>query len=274
MKRIFFVLIFIFLFPHTLLAEEIIQIDQAKIRLSISPGKAKTGIINIANPSMEKKDIRVYLEDWYYIPPYDGSKEFRPAGSLQNSCSSWISFSPAEFSLPPFGKKTVNYTVRLPEEAEGGHYAVLFFEELLGKPKIEEGVGVGVAVRIGVLFYIEPEGKIKRLARLEDILIDKKDGSLEIKVELENIGNTDITAKSNFHIIDNKGMVYVRGKFNDVYTFPKDRVKLSSKSAGKLKEGIYDLVITLQFEGGGVQVFEVKINVDSQGRIKAGLPKS
>lgn len=259
---------------HTLLAKEIIQIDQSKIRLSISPGKTKTGIINITNPSAEEKDIRVYLEDWYYIPPFDGSKEFLPSGSLQNSCSSWISFSPAELSIPPLGRKIINYTINVPQEAVGGHYAILFFEELLGKPETKEGVGVGVALRIGVLFYIEPEGKIKKIAELENILVEKKDDSLEINADLVNTGDTEITAKINFHIIDRKGIVYARGKFNDVYTFPKDRAKLYSKFKTKLKEGLYDLVITLQFEEKGVQVFEVEINVDSQGRIKAGLPKS
>ena len=269
MKKILILLIFIFFFPNISLAERMIQLDQAKIRWSISPGEKKTGIINITNPSTEKKEIRVYLEDWYYLPPYDGSKEFRPAGSLKNSCALWISFSPAEFSIPAFGREVINYTIHVPTDAEGSHHAVLFFEELLGRPEIEgeEGVVIGVAVRIGVLFYTDPEGKVLRRVKLDNLFIDKRDDSLEIKAELMNIGNANITAKGSFHIIDRRGRVYARGKFNDVYTFPNDKANLSSKSIAQLKEGIYDLVITLQFEEGGVQVFETEINVDSRGRI-------
>lgn len=270
LKKILFFLIsyiYIFISVNLVLAHEIVHLDRAKIRLSILPGEKKTGQITITNPSNQTKEIRVYLEDWYYLSPFDGSKEFKPAGTLPNSCSVWISFSPSEFEILPFGRQILNYIVSVPEDIEGGYYSVLFFEELLGKPEVEEGISVGVAVRIGALFYIEPEGKVLRKTKLENVSIDREGSSLEIKADLINTGNADITAKGNFHIIDRKGMVYARGKFNDVYTFPKDKAKISSKSTAKLKEGIYNLIITLQFEERGTEVLEAEINVDSKGKI-------
>jgi len=266
--------IYIFSSINSILAHEVIHLDQAKIRLSISPGEKKTGQIRITNPSNQTKEIRVYLEDWYYLPPFDGSKEFRPLGTLPNSCSTWISFFPSVFKIPPLERQTLSYTVDVPENAEGSYHSVLFFEELLGKPELKEGIGVGVAVRIGLLFYIESQGRILRKLKLEEISVEREGDLLEVKADLINIGNADVTAKGNFHIIDKKGIVYARGEFNDIYTLPKDRAKISSKSKGTLKKDIYDLVITLPFEEGGVEVFEVKIDIDSKGKIIKILTES
>ena len=86
-------------------AVEIVLVDQPKVRLSIPPGSSQSGVINVEKRSQEAKDIRVYLEDWVYLPEYDGSKEFKPAGTAELSCAEWINFSPAEFTLAPFSKK-------------------------------------------------------------------------------------------------------------------------------------------------------------------------
>jgi len=261
-------LIGIFFLNSIVFAVEILSIDSPKIRISIPPGEEKTGLIKVTNPSPQPKEARVYLEDWRYLPPFDGSKEFKPAGSLPFSASSWISFLPKEFKIPPYGTQLVTYRVKIPKYAKGGHFSVLFFEELLGKPKVDKGVGIGVAIRIASLFYIEPEGTIIRKAKIENLSLKKEGRQLKIEADFNNIGNTDITCKGTFHIIDKKGMVYARGKFNDIYTFPGDVAKLKADASCRLELGFYDLVITLQYQDGSVNVIEKTIKVSEWGKIE------
>ena len=243
---IFIIFLYFFLLLNIAFAIEIIQIDQPKIRLSITPGGTKAGVINVVNPSTEAKSTRVYLEDWYYLPNGDGSKEFRPAGSLVNSCSSWISFTPAEFILPAYGRQRLNYTVKIPPDAKGGHYAVMFFENYLGEQKAAtEGVNVNLAIRVASLFYIEPEGMINRNANISDLKISKKENKFYVTAKFSNTGNVDITAKGTFFIIDQKGMVYARGEFNEVYTFPQDTATLASNWKEPIPKGKYDLILTI-----------------------------
>ncbi|MFH1854334.1 MAG: hypothetical protein ABH815_03370 [Candidatus Omnitrophota bacterium] len=264
-------LVFLFLFmPYLVEAIEIIQIDQPKIRLNVLPGRKKAGTIMVSNPSSEAKHIKAYLEDWVYLGAGNGSKEFKPAGTTELSAANWISFSPAEFTVSPYGNKKVSYTIQIPEDARGGNYAILFFESLLGEPpEIEGGVVVPLAIRIGALFYIESEGTIVRKAGIENIKIERKEvnSPLMLQADFTNRGNVDITANGTFYIIDKNGMVYGRGRFNDVYTFPDYKVKLYAECKEVITAGEYDLVITLEIGGGETLVEELRIKITSDGKI-------
>lgn len=279
-KRPFILLLaslMLFFFSELGLAVEVVRIDQTKVRLSILPGQTKAGIINVENSSAEPKTVRIYLEDWYYSFPYDGSKEFKPFNTTKLSCGEWISFSPAELFLPPYAKQKINYTVKVPQGVEGGHYAVLFFESILGQPSAE-GVGVSVAVRVASLFYIEAEGTLKKDVALEKFSVERKSKVTPLKIdfELRNNGNVDITAGGNYNIMDKNGMVYARGDFNTVYTFPGDSARLSATWSLPISRGIYDLILTLnlgkaQEEAGlgrgPILVKETSIEVGENGEV-------
>jgi hypothetical protein len=243
-KRIL-VALFLTAFAVPAFAGNIVNLDKSKVRLSIAPGQVKTGSILVENNSPEPKSVRIYTEDWVYIPPFDGSKDFQPAGTTRLSCAPWISYEPAELTLGPFAKQAVNYSVRVPEGIEGGRYAVLFFENYVGKPE-NEGVGVNVAVRMACLFYVEAEGGVKRQMSLGELAV-KKDGQkpLQLSLKLTNTGNTDITCGGTFDIMDNTGMVFGRGDLNQAYMFPGDPGTLTGSWSLPLKKGIYSLVLTL-----------------------------
>lgn len=220
--------------------------DPAKIRLIIAPSDVKTGSINVYNQSPDAKDVKVYLEDWLYLPVCDGTKDFKPAGTTSLSAVGWIDFSPSEFMLPAYGKKVINYAVRVPKGAQGGHYAVLFFENYLGQQKTPaQGVSVNLAVRVASLFYIEPKGSIERKVEISGFKIQKADGKFYATVDLKNSGNVDITSRANFFIIDDKGVAFARGEFNEVYTFPNDSVVMTSSWKEPLPKGKYDFILTM-----------------------------
>jgi hypothetical protein len=245
----------LFILPAS--AAEVPQVEPAKIRLSIPPGSSKTGTIKIYNLSATPKNIRAYLEDWVYLPICDGTKDFRPAATTELSAASWITFSPSECSVPAYGKQLVNYTVRVPPDAKGGHYAVLFFEGFINEPKSdEEGVSVNVAVRVASLLYIEPQGTIKRNLKIDNLKVNKEKNKFNISAKLSNIGNVDINTKGTFFIIDRKGMVYARGEFDEAYTFPGDSTTISATWAEPLSKGKYDLIMTIDIskalEGSGI----------------------
>lgn len=246
-KSVFIISILFIIFSVSLSeAIEVAQIEPAKVRLSIAPGKSKTGTIKISNFSAEPKSLKAYLEDWVYLPACDGTKDFKPAGTLDLSAAKWITFAPPEFSVSAYGIKLVNYTVKVPEDAKGGHYAVLFFENYL--PEVQEdleGVNVNVAVRVASLFYIEPLGTIDRNAEISGLELSKEEDKFQLTAKFKNTGNVDINTKATFFMIDQKGIVFARGEFNEVYTFPQDAATLVSSWKEPLPEGKYDLVLTI-----------------------------
>jgi hypothetical protein len=255
--------------------------NKSKIRVAVIPGKTNYGEIMVENPAAQDMAMRVYLEDWYYQPAADGSKAFVPANSTPHSCAGWLTFSPAEFTLPPFGRQAVNYAIKLPPDASGSYYAALFFESAAGNMAAgQEGMAaaININIRIGVLFYVEAEGTIKRTGILENLALkqDKAAGGLSIQMDFRNTGNVDITAGGSFHIIDRQGLVLARNEFDNVYTFPGDTAKLQAKSKKLLPKGRYDLVLTfdlgkaweeLGISRGPVVTKEAEIEVDASGEV-------
>jgi len=259
------------------------RVEESKVRLIIPPGGSQAGSIRVYSQSGDKIKISVYFEDWSYAKTQDGSKTFHSANSTQNSCADWISYSPSEFVLPPYGSQTVNYVTRVPKEATGAHYAVLFFETSFLSQMDDSGVadeiraGTSLNVRLGSLFYIEAKGTVSRASELTNFFVTKNDsGDLNISFDFKNTGNADITATATYDLINESGLVYARGQFNNVYTFPGDEAKMSGVWKDKVPKGKYDLIITLDLGKvleeanlgrGPVIVKEAGIDVGDNGEI-------
>ena len=257
-------------------------IDQSKVRVSIAAGKQGYGEIFVENPTEDERTMHLYLEDWYYLPGGDGSKEFMPAGTLPHSCASWINFSPAEFTLRPFGKQRISYSIKVPENASGGYYAALFFETQMGKFQEESvrAAGIDLKVRIATLFYVGVEGTVQRSAQINNLSLenDASSGGLLLGLDFVNTGNVDITAASSFYFMDQDGLAVARGEFNDIYTASNDKAKLTGSWKKPLAPGVYDLVITINLNKAQEQATgrkspvitkETQVEIGQQGKVIA-----
>jgi hypothetical protein len=246
--------------------------------LVIPPGESKSGRIEVENPSEESIVIKAYLQDWVYSASHNGTKEFFSSGTTSLSGAGWISFSLSDFVVPAFGKQVISYTVKVPPGARGGRYAALFFESLLAKPELRDTASLGVMVRIGALFYIEPEGTIHRLAEVSGLSLERKskDKPLHISLKLKNSGNTDVTCKGTFHMMNKQGMVSARGEFNEAYMFAGETAELSATWKESLPRGKYDVILTLDIGKameeanlgrGPVITKEVEIEIADNGQV-------
>lgn len=281
-KALFLFFFYLFLFVNHSYPLNLPYINKAKIRASVIPGQQIYGDIIIENPNPQERPMRLYLEDWQYLASGDGAKEFMPVSTLANSCASWIIFSPAEFTIPAFGRQRVSYTIKAPQDASGGYYAALFFESLMGKIGMSEketGAGLDLTVRIASLFYVEAAGAIKRTAEIDNLTL-KKDapGGLSIQLDFNNTGNTDITCGGTFHLMDKNGMIPARGEFANVYTFAGGKAKLKASWKETIPKGNYALVLTfdlgkaqeeVKVGRGPVIVKETEIEIGEYGQVVA-----
>lgn len=275
MKRNYFLFIIIttltFILSFSLCTQAFtVRIDSPKVKLTVAPGSSKTGKINVENISNKSINVKAYLNDWAYNKEGKGTKDFFPPASTKFSCAEWIYFYPEEFKLDPYETRNISYTVNAPPASKGGYYAVLFFESLLGEAKTEEGVGVNIAGRIASLFYVDVEGTVNRSGQIKNLSLSRPDDDkpLRISFAFKNTGNADIAAKGTFNIINNKGEIFGRGQIPDIYAFVDDEFETETEWAGKLNEGIYDFVMTLDIGSETPLVEEERIEVIEEANIE------
>lgn len=240
-----------------------IRISTPKIELELAPGETYSGELIAENPADEEVKAKIYLEDWVYTAGGTGEKKFTPVASTPLSCSKWVTFTPTQETIPPFGRITVRYTVTVPPSAQGTYYSVLFIETLLGNTVDEEGVNVLVAGRIGALFFVQVKGTTERNGRIKSIQLNAPQGNkpMEVATTFENTGNVDITLGGNFLIMDESGKIQGRGDLNKIYTFPGSTESGKTQWVGRLPKGSYQILLTYDLGKGKNLVEERTLTV-------------
>lgn len=266
MRKIFIFLTIastILIAPHVDAAT--LRINTPKILLDLAPGESYSGEIIAENPTEDEVKIRLYLEDWVYKADGTGEKDFFPAGTQPLSASRWITFSPAEDVMKPFGRTTIRYTVNVPKEGiSGGHYSVLFIETILGSAENEEGVNVLVAGRIGALFLVETKDHTNREGEVTSVDVKPGLGNqpLQITTIFKNTGNIDIPLQGKYLLMDAQGKIYGRGDVQNMYVMPGDEAKSTTEWVGRLPKGAYTALVTYDLGKAKTQVSETAFSVE------------
>jgi hypothetical protein len=257
-RLLFFLILGISLNINTFAFAEI-SLDSYRQRLDILPGGISKGSIVVRNFSNQDITVKAEAEDFLYIAPFNGNKEFSPAGQNPYACSQWITISPAEFDLPALGTRTVAYEIKVPPDVKGGYHSVIFFERV----QKEARVGTGILLRIGCTLLLETKGSIKDL-KVRDVSPDKD----AITGEFFNSCNLALISKPAFRIIDKKGAVLDKGELKEFYFPPEEKVPFKIKIASKIPQGDYTIEINFAFFGRGALIKEIGFSKDEAGALK------
>lgn len=256
-----------FLFVASILAAQAshaatLTINVPSVEVEVPPGGTQSGEITVENPTETEASLKTYLEDWMYVTP-DGDKKFAPPGSMPISASDWLTFASPGTSIPPYGRVTVRYTLRVPEDAKGGHYSVMFFETIVGNQVDQEGVSVDVAGRIGTLFVVLPKGTVVRSGEIASLDIEAPEGNrpMKIKTVFKNTGNVHISLEGTFLILDEAGQIRARGELLKLYTFPGQSGERVSEWVGRLPKGNYTAIVTYNLGKGKSLVEERALTI-------------
>lgn len=238
-----------------------VLVEEGKINLSLAPGQKTADTLTIHNTGSAPTDLTLYLEDFRYIPPFRGKKEFFTSGTRKDSCSQWINFYPQTIHLPPFANKKINYTVSMPADASGGYYCVLFMEKktLLegGSQEVgQEGSKAGLTIlsRVGTLFFVESNTRQKKIS-VSNIAV----ASAAITGQVTNHGDVTLVITPLFYILDSASGVPVdRGESDKIYLPSGETAEFEVKLLSGLQDGRYLSVVTFDLENNISSVSEVE----------------
>ncbi|ADR37184.1 fimbrial biogenesis chaperone [Oceanithermus profundus] len=235
-------------------AQTAVAIDPPAAIFTARPGEEKTASILIANPGAEPTRVRVSLGDWMYQP--DGQPVYLDPGSLPESASSWITFSPAEFMLAGREKKIVRYTIKVPEDAAAGtHWSVLFLQG--EDPNAQPGANIATfKIRVAHTIYvnvppIEWDGQILGIAAVPP---DEPDQPIAIAIQYANTGNGAYAVTGRLEVRDAGGNVVGEAEIDRTVVLPGATRVLLANFFGPIKKGDYVILAVLNYGSETVDV--------------------
>ncbi len=242
------------------------SIDPSRTELTINPGEKKNSYVTVTNThESDSVSIRAYVQDLIYLP--DGSNDFVKAGSTPWSCAEWIKINPDEFYLLPDQEKVVKFQVKVPPEASGGYYGVIFFE-VLSKSAQQEASSANVAVRIGSLVLVDIAGTAQYSAKITDLSVvesvEEDSSGLDISCIVKNSGNILIRPTGTMQILDAAGVEESNLKLNpnEGGILPGTSRKFNISIDEDLEEGKYEVRSLIDYGGvnllGGRASFELE----------------
>ncbi len=239
-----------------------LRIDNPKIKVELSAGQNYSDSIILTNPSQDAAEVKVYLEDFAYIVPFDGEKSFYAPGTTDFSLADWIKFSPQEFTIKPYARQRISLSIRPDVEFSSVHCGVLFFETSIGTT-YEEGEAINVLGRIGSLIFVEPKDKSKQAS-----FTDIEGGLYNLGGNFKNSGNSFLHVQSVFYVMDKEGMIYDRGQLQELYLLPGDAANMTIDLAKNLSAGTYTTVVTFDMEDDDALIKEIDFSLDSSGTVR------
>ncbi|MGQ9601088.1 MAG: fimbrial biogenesis chaperone [Candidatus Bipolaricaulia bacterium] len=157
--------------------------------IDAGPGGSGSGYFKVINNGQNPEEVTISLSDWTLGP--DGGIQFAEPGTVDRSLANWISYSPATFRLEPGQLQRVDFTITVPSEKGGDHWALFFVEGSEVTP-VAETTGaltttVGVKVRYGIkVFQRDPAAtRIGRITGLELLSLEP----LKLELSFANAGD-------------------------------------------------------------------------------------
>ncbi len=259
-KSIFFLSGVLFLFFSSTAFAQLV-LDKREFKIEAKPGETVTGAVTVTNLYNKDVTLKAYLEDFVYEPPYRGFKTVRPLGSTSRSFGKWVTLTTPLFIVPAKGKQEITFTIKVPPEAKGGYFAVLFFEK--GEGAVIGEKGVGIKEKAGCALLLETTNSDKR-SKIDKIAAT----GAGIEGTLSNLGDCLLTAQGSYYMMDSKGIVADRGQIEKYYLPQGAGVLFSLKVSENVPSGKYTLMINFDTGDGKALVKEVDFSKDKAGALR------
>ena len=179
-----------------------INISPLTFELTANPGDVLTNKLKVYNPTENIIGIKMEVED-FTVTGEMGEVIIEPAETETYSLAAWITTEPIEFTLGPREQKFVNFTLKVPENAEpGGHYGSVLASTVgaIG----EEVIGTTIAQKVGALVLLTVAGEIKESLLVKEFSAPSflEYGPVPFIIRFENTGTVHVRPRGFIVITD------------------------------------------------------------------------
>ena len=243
-----------------------IALAPARFELEMSPGSEATVVVNL-DYHTSKAGARPYrlvasLNDWSLNAK--GELGFYKAGTLANSASPWIIYSPGEVTVQPGQTHSIRVTVAVPKDAApGDHLASLIVEQRPDAIKLNQNARQMVMrFRMAAIFYITVPQATRR-GTLANLQATSDASGIVVTPTLKNEGNSAVRPVVSVKVLDSGGHTIAElpereslpvlggASLTQPLTIERTlppgtytvRYRVDFQDGGKVTEGVTDLVV-------------------------------
>lgn len=216
--RVCMILLYILLLTPALALD--LGISPPDINLKISPGEQYQGEMYIFGSEKESIQVKVYPMDWSLSTL--GNYQFLPMGTVKRSASSWISFFPRNFNLPPKRGQKIEYTIKVPQNASGSYWATLMAETNPTPGSAPGQFQVMMAGRVAYIIRIDINGSPPGIGKIERLRLNwnQEFKRLEASLRIKNSGASMLRFKGKLELKDSQGKTVYQIPFREGYVLP------------------------------------------------------
>ncbi len=226
--------------------------------IELAPGESFNGSILVTNNSDQPATVQISLRDFEW--DIDGNVQILPAGTLSRSLAHYITFFPAEFTLPARKgmAQPVRVIVSLPQQVSGPHWAMLSIRQVTTDqeepPPMQDDERV-VQATIGLSFGVQirqvDPTRIVRDGRITDaqVLLPEGNQPLRVNTEFENIGTTFLRVTGEVRFINARGEIVTRVGIAPFRVLPGGKRRVEAPLLQPLPSGDYIALAVLDFGG-------------------------
>lgn len=131
-----------------------LSVDQAEIVIRPQAVTPSTLGFSVLNGSGNVVEAQVYMMDW--DRDLDGGNEFKPQGTVPQSCAKYLKVFPLSLRLPAHASQSVRLAVQGTDSLPATCWSIVFVE--VAGPRATTGREISYRLRLGVKVYIEPVG--------------------------------------------------------------------------------------------------------------------
>ena len=177
-----------------------LQVSPTKQRISLEPGSDYNSSFKVQNIGEGSFSYKAYATP-FSVTDENYTSDYSTRGTY-SKIADWVTCDPATETgtLEPNTEATVNFTVKVPEDAPaGGQYAAIMAETSDGS---SEANNIRTVNRVGMILYASIAGETKR----EGSVIENKipgfilNPPMTVTSLLENTGNVEATAEYTFKV--------------------------------------------------------------------------
>jgi hypothetical protein len=186
-----------------------ISLAPARVELEMQPGSETTVVVNLDYHTATEKSqpVRIVasLNDWTI--DRTGQVQFERAGTLPNSASPWLIYSPAETTVVPGNLHAIRVTISVPKDATpGDHLSALIVEQRPDNIKLNQNRRqVVIRYRMAAVFYIKVP-QLRRQGSLESLKAEATADQVVVTPLLKNAGNSVVRPLTSVKVTNSSGV--------------------------------------------------------------------